>query len=96
MLKEYNTLEGVDEVAKRLGISQEHLTRSFKTEQGIPPVRYLTNLRIQAAMNDLLDTEDLIQDIALRTGFSNGNYFSKVFRKYAGMSPGEYRAHCIL
>ncbi len=96
MLKEYNTLEGVDEVAKRLGISQEHLTRSFKTEQGIPPVRYLTNLRIQAAMNDLLDTEDLIHDIALRTGFSNGNYFAKVFRKYAGMSPGEYRAHCIL
>ena len=91
--REYATLESMDKLAQRLHISKEHLTRCFKAKQGIPPVRYLTNRRLQSAMNELLSTEDTIHAIAIRNGFSNGNYFAKVFRKYLGMSPEEYRAH---
>ncbi|WMC94457.1 AraC family transcriptional regulator [Kineothrix sp. MB12-C1] len=88
---EYNTLEGIYEVAKRLNISQEHLARNFKIEQGVTPIKYLTNIRIQAAINMLLSTTNTIKVIAENCGFSNSNYFSKVFKKYVHLSPEKYR-----
>lgn len=91
--QEYASLESMEALSKRLGVSKEHLTRCFRTELGIPPIRYLTNRRLQSAMNELLSTKDSINTIAVRNGFSNGNYFAKVFRKHLGMSPEEYRQH---
>lgn len=42
-------------------------------------------------MNDLLNTNEKLEIIANRNGFSSGNYFCKVFKKSVGMSPNEYR-----
>ena len=91
MEREFATLSGIDEVAKRLQLSPEHLSRSFRSEWGMSPIHYLNQLRIQSAMNDLLGGADTIEAIAIQNGFANGNYFSKVFRRYTGMTPGEYR-----
>ena len=91
MEKEFATIGGIDEVAKRLNISSEHLSRSFHSEWGIAPVQYLNRMRIQSAMNDLLGSTDTIEVIAAKNGFANGNYFAKVFRRYTKMTPGEYR-----
>lgn len=91
MEEEYMSLQGVEEVARRLGVSPEHLARAFRAQRGLSPVHYLNNLRIQAAMNELLDTRDTVEAIARRNGFANGNYFGKVFGKSVGMAPGEYR-----
>lgn len=88
---DYAALSGISEVAERLKLSPEHLSRSFQKQWGISPVRYLNRLRVQAAVNELLSTADPIDAIALRCGFSSGNYFCKVFSRYVGMSPGEYR-----
>lgn len=76
MEKEFATIGGIDEVAKRLHISSEHLSRSFHSEWGIAPVQYLNKMRIQSAMNDLLGSTDTIEVIAVKNGFANGNYFS--------------------
>ncbi len=91
MNSRYGELNGVEEVAERLGISFSHLSRTFKQETGISPVVRLTQIRIQNAMKDLLSTEEKIERIAEKNGFTNGNYFCKVFRKLTGLSPGEYR-----
>lgn len=91
MESEFATLSGIDEVAKRLQLSPEHLSRSFHSEWGMSPIHYLNQLRIQFAMNDLLGGTDTIEAIAIQNGFANGNYFAKVFRRYTGMTPGEYR-----
>lgn len=91
MEKEFATIGSIDEVAKRLHISSEHLSRSFHSEWGIAPVQYLNRMRIQSAMNDLLGSNDTIEVIAVKNGFANGNYFAKVFRRYTKMTPGEYR-----
>ena len=91
MEKEFATIGGIDEVAKRLHISSEHLSRSFHSEWGIAPVQYLNRMRIQSAMNDLLGSNDTIEVIAVKNGFANGNYFAKVFRRYTKMTPCEYR-----
>ena len=47
MEKEFATIGSIDEVAKRLHISSEHLSRSFHSEWGIAPVQYLNRMRIQ-------------------------------------------------
>ncbi len=91
MESEYASLSGVCELAERVGVSWEHLTRSFHRETGCTPVKYLTDIRLQAAMNNLLNTEDTIEVVAQRNGFANGNYFNKVFRKYTGLTPTQYR-----
>lgn len=88
---EYGVLGGVEEVAGRLGITQAYFSRIFKREMGMKPMEYLTRQRLQAAVNDLLNTKDTLDAIAGRNGFSNGNYFCKVFRRYMEMSPMEYR-----
>lgn len=53
----------------------------------LTPMQYLTRLRIQSGMYDLLNTEDDLETIAKKNGFSNANYFGKVFRKQAGVKP---------
>ena len=88
---EYGSIDGIERLANRLEISVEHFIRIFKAEKNITPIKYLTNLRIQSAMNELLNTDEKLDIIANKSGFSNGNYFCKVFRKYIGMSPTEYR-----
>ena len=91
METEYQTLESIDVLAFRLGVSPAHLSRTFKSETGISPVRFLIRRRIQAAIFDLLNTEDSLDTIAARNGFSSGNYFCKVFRGHVGETPTEYR-----
>ena len=91
MEEEYRKLGGIEELAARLDLSPEHLSRAFKEEMGTAPLSYLTGLRLQSAMNDLLGTEQSIDCIARANGFSNGNYFAKIFRKHVGISPGCYR-----
>lgn len=91
METEYQTLESIDALACRLGVSPAHFSRTFKNETGVSPVRFLIRRRIQAAIFDLLNTEDSLDTIALRNGFSSGNYFCKVFRSHVGETPTEYR-----
>lgn len=91
MENEYGNLEGIQSVSEQLGVSVEHFCRVFHKEMKVKPMQYLTNLRIQAAMCDLLNTEDTLAVIAHRNGFSNANYFGKVFKKQVGITPVTYR-----
>lgn len=92
MKNRYRTIQGIEEVAGWLKVTPEHLARSFRKEQGLSPSEYLTRQKIQAAANELLSTDKSIERIARENGFSNGNYFAKVFRRYTGVSPGTYRS----
>ena len=91
METEYSTLSGVKEVADRMGISWEHFSRSFRKATGVSPIKYLNDIRMQAAINLLINTEDSVENIAAVCGYGSGNYFSKVFRKYSERTPSEYR-----
>lgn len=91
MQEQYASLSGVDELSRLLGVSAAHLTRTFSACTGHPPIRALTKLRLEAAMNDLLNSGESLETIAGRNGFSCANYFCKVFRATVGMSPTQYR-----
>ncbi|MEK5038082.1 AraC family transcriptional regulator [Sporosarcina sp. FSL K6-3457] len=81
----------LDDIVQASGLSKYHFTRLFHEKIQLTPIQYLTNSRIKRSIELLKDNELTIEDIALRVGFSNGNYFTKVFRSYLGVPPGKYR-----
>jgi AraC-like DNA-binding protein len=82
---------GVDDMAKAAKLSRFHFTRQFYESRGISPGRFLNELRLQEASRLVQDSNLPVKDIARRCGFSDANYFCKVFRKSFGVSPGAFR-----
>lgn len=74
-----------------LGVSLPHLSRAFHKEFGITPITYLTRIRLEHAMQLLLNTDISIHKIAQECGFSNSNYFTKVYKKVLHTTPAQYR-----
>ena len=63
----------------------------FREIAGDTPLHYLIKRRITASLSMLYTTDLSIEEIAVACGFHNANYFAKVFRKYTGKSPTEFR-----
>ena len=90
--RNYAGLDGVEELSERLGVSKSHLVRAFTAALGVSPGRYLTSVRIEAAMRLLLHREYTLDVIASLCGFSGANYLCRVFKKTTGQSPTQWRA----
>ena len=91
----YSRSIDVDDIAANVGISRSHLYRLFMKHISVPPNEYLTRYRIQKA-SLLLESSNLsVGEAAYSTGFSDQLYFSRVFKKYKGLSPSQYskRSH---
>ena len=81
----------IGSIAAHFGLSPVQFTRRFQTSIGIPPIEYLTLLRLRKARTLLLETDYTIDDIANRCGYSNGFYLSRIFSKKMKMSPSQFR-----
>lgn len=80
-----------EEVARQVCLAPEYFAKQFKREVGMPVKDYINRCRVQAA-EKLLKTTDLsVTEVAGRVGFSDGSYFTVVFKKTLGVSPTEYR-----
>lgn len=78
------------DAAVHLYVSEEHLSRVFSSEQGVSFMKYLSTVRIERA-RELLVKENLkMQEVANRVGYSNVDYFARVFREIMGVSPTQY------
>ena len=88
----YMALYGVEELSEQLGVTKSHLVRVFKQEIGVPPGKYMTNVRIEAVKSLLLTDEYNLEMIAGLTGFSGANYLCRVFKREVGLSPAAWRA----
>lgn len=71
--------------------TDKYIIRVFKEKYGITPYAYLIQKRMEAAQELLRFTELSVKDIAAKLAFSDGNYFSRAFKKHTGVSPVEYR-----
>ena len=88
--RDYAFLEGIAELAERLEVSQEYLTRSFCKYIGVTPGKYLNQVRIENAKLLLRQGQHTVQFVSDACGFANANYFARVFRKFVGVNPREY------
>ena len=85
-----NNIE-VETYARELHMSTCWFIRCFKEYSGMPPGRYLTDIRIKKAKELLESTDYSIGEIGGIIGYENPLYFSRIFKKTAGVSPAEYR-----
>jgi len=79
------------DIAAHVGVSDSYLTRSFRQEFGVTPNTYLTRFRIQQAKKLLKNEATTVTEVALATGFSDSNYFARVFKKEVGQSPSDFQ-----
>ena len=88
----YSESISVAQLAEMSNYSLRQFIRLFKKVFGCIPTEYIANLRMQKARELLRGKNHSITDIALFCGYGDSNYFSRIFRKYNGMTPSEYRA----
>ena len=81
----------IPDIAEEMGYSVSYLAREFKKQTGQTMQQYLRSRRIELAKLALLSSNDSIQNICHRLGFSSQSYFTAEFRKAVGMTPTEYR-----
>jgi AraC-like DNA-binding protein len=79
----------VEQLARHAGVRPESLCRAFQRTVGVPPRRYLVNLRLQQAQV-LLESGTSVTEAALQSGFQSVHYFNRAFRAAMGLSPGRW------
>jgi iron complex transport system substrate-binding protein len=81
----------LDQMAQTLNYSAKNLSKVFKKETGYSLIDYVIQVRINNAKELLEGTDATIQEIAESVGYSDRLYFTRVFKKYAGITPGSYK-----
>lgn len=78
-------------IAAECRLTPSHFARAFRRSTGIAPHEYLLRLRIEEAKRLMLSTELALIDIALICGFGDQSYFTRMFSRNVGESPGAWR-----
>jgi len=82
----------IDKICSILGVSSAYFSTVFKKEIGKTFINYLTEYRMEKALELLTETDDKTYVIAEKVGYLDANYFSYVFKKQYGSTPTKYRA----
>ncbi len=85
--------EGVDlkRMSEEVGMSQTSFYRYFKRELGMSPLEFIINEKIKFAKQLLKDQQIHINEVGYMAGFSDCNYFIRLFKKYEGITPKQYQ-----
>ena len=81
----------LEEIADSVYLSPYYVSRIFKESQSITVMDYVTRVKLDEAKKMLGNTRYKIDEIAVRLGYSDASYFSKVFKKNEGMTPTQFR-----
>lgn len=81
----------IQDLAEMAYMHPNYFMRLFKQQIGVPPIQYITRLKIDKAKELLTATGGSVSEIAAQLGFSDLFYFSRQFKKHAGLTPTEYR-----
>lgn len=81
----------LESLAARLSVNKNYLSSRFHREVGMTVTDYINRVRVQRSLELLGKTSLQMQAVAEQCGFTDANYFSRIFRKIHGMTPNEYR-----
>lgn len=88
----YNEKISLEQIAHNMYLSPVYISKIFKEETGESPINYLIKIRLEKARDILLTSDGRsIKDIANEVGYDDVYHFSKLFKKYYGISPLYYR-----
>lgn len=79
------------DLAEHFGYSPTYLSRMFKKYAGITFKNYLQSIRIELALDELKNSRESINDIAIEHGFPNSKAFARAFQAKYGILPSDYR-----
>jgi len=81
-------------VADNVYVTPTYLGRLFRQELNVTFLDYIHKVRIEKACTLLDDAQLKIYEVALKVGYSDEKYFSRIFKQYTGMTPSQYRKCC--
>ena len=87
----FNEQIELNEVAEYIHLSPYYLSRLFKKETGRNLIDYLNEVRINRAKDLIKDPALKLYEIAEKVGYRDNTYFGQMFKKYVGISPGDFR-----
>lgn len=82
---------GVGKISEIFGFNQNYVSQMFKKSEQEGFTAYLTRVRMGHAIQLLRESDCQIREVGERCGYGDYFYFARVFKKYTGRSPGEYR-----
>lgn len=82
----------INELSSKSYLNRSTFFRLFKEQFGITPVEYINRERLRLAKHLLADTDYNVTEISWQTGFTDVNYFVRLFKKTEGITPGSYRS----
>ena len=81
----------LDEIAKNFNVTPKHLSKKIKSSLGVNFSDFLSQTRIEKAKQLIAESESPLNEIYLKTGFTNRNTFIRNFKAVVGFTPSEYK-----
>lgn len=84
-------VKSIQEIAKELNYNECYLSHLFKSKMGVTLKQYILGQKVQISQELLVNEEYSVTDISQKLNFSSPQHFNKVFKKYTGFAPTEFR-----
>ena len=84
------------QIAQHIGLNSSYLSRLFKAEYDLSLKEYITQYRVNRAMELLKNSQLTISEVSRSVGYTDSFVFSKMFKKHTGKSPSQYRQSVII
>ena len=81
----------LSELSSLVYLEPGYFSNLFFKVMAVRPIEFINRKRVEKAQRLLLNTEDTLDSIARKTGLGNWTYLSRIFKKYVGVTPGQYR-----
>ncbi|MBQ1472921.1 MAG: helix-turn-helix transcriptional regulator [Lachnospiraceae bacterium] len=78
-------------LAEKYHVDASYISRTFSKQYGETMMAYITRLRVEKAKELIAGSDHSLEEISFEVGYDDYNYFSRVFKKYQGVRPSEYR-----
>ncbi|MCU9533243.1 helix-turn-helix domain-containing protein [Streptococcus sp. CSL10205-OR2] len=89
--EQYNTIDSIDALANHFGYSPFYFSRAFKKETGFSIKQFISSLKMEASINNLVIKNNSVLASHLKAGFLSATTFSKNFEKQTGVTPKQYQ-----